>query len=45
MSFKLTKVNSLPGENISVVTDNIPESHLSCENCAYARQRSVIDVL
>ena len=26
-------------------TDNIPESHLSCENCAYARQRSVIDVL
>ena len=26
-------------------SDNIPESHLSCENCAYARQRSVIDTL
>ena len=26
-------------------SDNIPESHLSCENCAYARQRSVIDSL
>ena len=26
-------------------SNNIPESHLSCENCAYARQRSVIDSL
>jgi len=26
-------------------SDNIPDSHESCENCAYARQRSVIDKL
>ena len=26
-------------------SDNIPSSHDSCENCAYARQRSVIDKL
>jgi hypothetical protein len=24
-------------------SENIPDSHESCENCAYARQRSVID--
>ena len=26
-------------------SDKVPESHKSCENCAYARQRSVIDNL
>ena len=26
-------------------SDKIPDSHTSCENCAYARQRSVIDKL
>ena len=26
-------------------SDKIPNSHTSCENCAYARQRSVIDKL
>ena len=24
-------------------SEEIPEGHTSCENCAYARQRSVID--
>jgi hypothetical protein len=26
-------------------SENIPDSHDSCENCAYARQRSVIDTI
>ena len=29
----------------TINSENIPNSHESCENCAYARQRSVIDKL
>ena len=43
MSFKLTKVNSLPGENISVVTDDIPES-ATPTNLWYTNQRVVSDI-
>lgn len=43
MSFKLTKVNSLPGENITVVTDDIPESGTPT-NLWYTNARVVADV-
>ena len=43
MSFKLTKVNSLPGENITVVTDDIPEP-LNPTNRWYTNARVVADV-
>lgn len=43
MSFKLTKVNNLPGELISVVTDDIPES-LNANNLWYTQQRVSSDI-
>jgi len=43
MSFKLTKVNNLPGENISVVTDDIPED-VNATNLWYTNQRVVSDI-
>jgi len=24
-------------------SDKLPDSHMSCENCAYARQRTVVE--
>ena len=31
-------------EMISLLnTDNIPEGHLSCKNCAYAKQRAIFE--
>lgn len=43
MSFKLTKVNNLPGENITVVTDDIPEP-ANPTNLWYTNARVVSDV-
>lgn len=43
MSFKLTKVNDLPGENISIVTDDIPED-ANATNLWYTNQRVVSDI-
>lgn len=40
MAFKLTKVNQLPGEHITVVTDNIPEPSENPTNLWYTDQRA-----
>jgi len=39
MAFKLTKVNSLPGENISVDTDDVPEL-INATNLWYTQARA-----
>ena len=43
MAFKLTKVNDLPGEFISVVTDDIPEP-LNPTNLWYTQARTNADI-
>lgn len=40
MAFKLTKVNQLPGQFISIVTDNIPEPEQNPVNLWYTDQRA-----
>ena len=44
MSFKLTKVNNLPGQFISVVTDDIPEPQQNPTNKWYTDQRVNSDI-
>jgi|13_taG_2_1085334.scaffolds.fasta_scaffold00160_2 S-adenosylmethionine:tRNA-ribosyltransferase-isomerase (queuine synthetase) len=44
MAFKLTKVNSLPGENISVDTDDVPEL-VGATNLYYTQARTNSDIV
>lgn len=44
MAFKLTKVNQLPGELISIVTDNILEPEENPINLWYTNQRADIRI-
>lgn len=44
MAFKLTKVNSLPGENISVDTDDVPELP-NATNLYYTQERTNSDIV